>query len=176
MDSAQAVVVIGMPGCGKTIVGAALARLLQWGFVDIDDVVTADVGDVAAFIEREGIETFRSRERTAIDAVTTAIRNGAAAATVVSVGGGAVLDASNRDALRAAGQIVWLRATLATLLDHVGDGAGRPLLAGGAEAALVRLLAERTPTYEAMATITIDVDGLDPNEAAVATVTKLSAA
>jgi shikimate kinase len=176
VDASQAVVVIGMPGAGKTAVGAALARLLQWAFVDIDDVVAADVGDVPTFIEREGIETFRSRERTAIDAVTTAIRNGATPATVLSVGGGAVLDASNRDALRAAGPIVWLRATLPTLLDHVGDGEGRPLLEGGAEAALARLLEERTPTYDAMATITIDVDGLDPNEAAVATVKELSAA
>ncbi len=81
----------------------------------------------------------------------------------------------NREALAACGPIVWLRASLATLLDHVGDGDGRPLLADGAEPALTRLLEERTAVYASVATTTVDVDGLDSNEVAVAVVKALAA-
>ncbi len=155
-----------MPGAGKTTVGAALARLLQWGFVDIDDVV----GDPATIIERDGIEAFRAQEAAAIQRLTLI------GDTVISVGGGAVMDAASRDVLRALGPVVYLRATLPTLLDHVGDGSGRPLLAGGPAAALERLMAQREGLYEAIATVTVDVDGLDENEVAVAIVKGLSAA
>ncbi len=162
-DGVQTIVLIGMPGVGKTTVGAALARLLEWGFVDIDDLL----GDPAAIIERDGIESFRAQERDAIVRLPT--RSG-----VVAAGGGAVLDSDNRAALAELGPVVWLRATLPTLLDHVGDGAGRPLLADGVAETLDRLAAERTPLYEALANVTIDVDGLDENEIAVEIVKALS--
>ena len=171
----QAIVLIGMPGAGKSTVGVALARLMQWGFVDIDDVVAYEVGDIAAFIESDGIEAFRARESTAVDAVTRAIRDGAAPATVVAVGGGAILAADNRAALRATGPVVWLHASIETLLDHVGAGEGRPLLAEGAEPALRRLLDERAPLYAETATVIVKVDGLDPNEIAVDVVKALAA-
>ncbi len=164
-----------MPGAGKSTVGVALAQLMQWGFVDIDDVVAHEVGDVPAFIESDGMEAFRARESAAVDAVTRAIRDGAAPATVVAVGGGAILAADNRAALRATGPVVWLRASIETLLDHVGAGEGRPLLAGGAESALRRLLDERAPLYAETATVTVKVDGLDPNEIAVDVVKALAA-
>ena len=151
--------------------GVALAQLLDWGLVDIDDVITAEVGSVPAFIESAGIDAFRVRERAAIHRLPSLLRD-----TVVSVGGGAVLDPANRDALSSLGRVVWLRATLETLLDHLGDSADRPLLAEGAEAALTRLLDERTPIYEALASVLVDVDQMDPNEVAVAIVKELTAA
>lgn len=166
----MAIVLIGMPGSGKTTVGAALARLLQWRFVDTDDMVAAEVGEVAPFIEREGIDAFRARERSAIDGLTNVTGD-----VVISVGGGAVLDPANRQALAALGSVVWLRAPLATLLERVDDGDGRPLLAGDAEAALARLLHERVPLYESLASVVVDVHALDPNEAAVAIVKEVSA-
>jgi shikimate kinase len=157
-DERQAIVLIGMPGAGKSTVGPALAQLMQWRFVDVDDLV----GNPAEIIERDGLDAFRAQEAEAIQRVAMQ-----ALGMVVSVGGGAVLDPTNRAALDAAGPIVWLRATLDTLLDHVGDGEGRPLLKGGAHDALSRLLAERTPIYDDFADVVIDVDGLDPNEIAV---------
>ena len=157
-----------MPGSGKSTVGPALAQLLGWGFVDVDEVVGADVGDVPAFIEQAGLPEFRVRERAVI--ASMAPRD-----CVVSVGGGAVLDPANRTSLVELGHIVWLRANLATLRVNVGEGAGRPLLAGDAEAALINLLEERTPVYRECAQVTVDVDGLDPNEIAVEIVKALSA-
>lgn len=150
-----------MPGAGKTTVGTALAQLMQWRFVDTDDMVAASVGDVPAFIDTNGIDAFREHESGVIRALA------GAEDLVISVGGGAVLNPVNRAVLDETGIVVWLRASLSTLLSHVGDGAGRPLLAEGAETALVRLLAERTEVYDDVADVVIDVDGLDPNEVAV---------
>lgn len=150
-----------MPGAGKTTVGGALAQLMQWRFVDVDALVANTVGDVAAFIDANGIDEFRAHESAAIRSLH------GAQDLVISVGGGAVLDPLNRAVLDETGVVVWLRATLDTLKRNVGDGAGRPLLAEGPETALRKLLAEREPVYEQVADVVIDVDGFDPNETAV---------
>ena len=157
-----------MPGAGKTRVGEAVARLLGWGFIDVDQIVSEDVGDVPAFIERVGVPEFRARERAVI--ASMAPRN-----CVVSVGGGAVIDPSNRARLAELGPVVWLRATLPTLIDRVGSGDDRPLLKGDPANKLEALLAERTPIYEELATVVVDVDGRDANENAGEVVKALSA-
>jgi shikimate kinase len=64
--------------------------------------------------------------------------------------------------LRRSGTVVWLRARPQTLADRVGDGRGRPLLAGGPADALQRLDAERRPLYQQLADLVVDVDELDP--------------
>ena len=152
-----------MPGAGKTSVGTALAQLLQWGFVDTDDLV----GDPASIIERDGIDAFRAREREVIAAVQPRDR-------VVAVGGGAVLDPANRAVLSSLGPIVWLRADAGTLTAHLaGDDRDRPLLHD--HGALRYLLAERTPIYADFADVVVDVDGLDPNQVAVEVVKALAA-
>ena len=152
-----------MLGVGKTTVGAALAKRLGWAFVDTDDLVTADVGEeVPAFINRAGMDAFRDAERTAVGAL--AGRDGDA---VIAVGGGSVIDPANRAELAKLGHVVWLRATPATLLDHVsGDDRERPLLADGAAAAIDRLLAERSELYAALATHVVDVDDRTPDDVA----------
>ncbi len=154
-----------MPGSGKSRVGQAMAQLLQWRWVDVDALV-AD--DVPAFIEREGIDAFRTRERDVIGALSPQD-------CVVSVGGGAVLDPANRDNLRALGPVVWLRATPETLLERIGRGDDRPLLKGDPVATLPVLLAERTPIYEQLATVIVDVDGRDAFENAGEVMKALSA-
>jgi shikimate kinase len=153
-EGAQAIVMIGMPGSGKTRVGQALAQLLNWRWVDVDALVT---DDVPAFIAAEGIDAFRARVRDVIAALKPYD-------CVVSVGGGAVLDAANRAALRALGPVVWLRAALDTLVERVGSGDDRPLLKGDPAGKLRLLLAERTPIYAEVATVVVDVDGRDAYE------------
>jgi shikimate kinase len=160
----QAIVLIGMPGAGKTRVGQAMAQLLQWGFVDTDELI----GDIPALIERDGVDAFRARERDVIASLTP--RD-----CVVSVGGGAVLDPANRDALRALGPVVWLRAATETLLERIGDADDRPLLRGDPAGKLTVLIAERTPIYEELATVVVDVDGRDAYENAGEVVKALTA-
>jgi shikimate kinase len=79
---------------------------------------------------------------------------------VVSVAGGAVLDPANRRLLTASGLVVWLRASLSTLTQRVGDGRTRPLLGDDPGAVLTRLYPERARLYEELAEVVVDVDDL----------------
>jgi shikimate kinase len=156
------VLLIGMMGAGKSTVGRMLADRLGWPYWDSDEQVEAHTGHtVPEIFAARGEAAFRAEEALAVAEATTG--DGPA---VVSVAGGAVLDADNRRRIKRAGLVVWLRASVATLARRVGSGQGRPLLSGDPEADLARLLLERQPLYEQLADLVVDVDQLDP-EAAV---------
>lgn len=159
------VTLVGLMGAGKSRVGRAAAMLLQRPFVDTDRLVAKEAGmTVAEIFDREGEAAFRRRERAAL--VAALDREGA----IVSVGGGAVLDADNVTRMRAAGQVVWLHAQPVTLAERLrksvlrGD---RPLLADTDPVeVLTRLLAERREAYAAAATATLHTDGLSVDASA----------
>jgi shikimate kinase len=161
----KCVVLVGMMGAGKSTVASVVARWLGWSRVDTDAVVEQRAGSsVAEIFARDGEEAFRAAESAAIAELRHIGRP-----VVVSVGGGAVLREANRRALRAAGTVVWLRASPATLAGRVGDGGGRPVLAGsglGAGEALEKLVRERRPYYEEVADVVVDVDEISSEEAA----------
>jgi shikimate kinase len=162
MASAERILLIGMMGSGKSTVGRLLAERLGWPYLDSDEQVVARTGKTVPelFAER-GESQFRAEEAEALAQATTS--DGPA---VVSVAGGAVLAADNRRRIRVAGQVVWLRAEVATLAARVGTGTGRPLLGDDPHAALQRLYLERLPLYEELADVTVDVDHLTPLEVA----------
>jgi shikimate kinase len=149
-----------MMGAGKSTVGAALAAVLGWRYVDSDEQVEAVSGrSVAEIFAADGEAGFRGLESAALRAAVADPEP-----SVVSVAGGAVLDPANRALLRGAGPVVWLRARVGTLADRVGDGAGRPLLADDPRGALARLSAVREPLYAEVATAVVDVDDLSESE------------
>ena len=153
-------------GSGKSTVARLAAERLGWTWTDVDEEVERASGaTVTELFAGRGEEDFRRREADALRAVL-----GRPGPMVVSVGGGAVLEASNRRALRESGTVVWLRATPETLVTRVGHGAGRPLLAGGRAgeraAALRRLDESRRPLYQEVAHHVVDVDGLEAAEVA----------
>lgn len=160
---AEIVVVIGMLGVGKSTVGAALAERLGWGFVDTDDLVSERVGeDVPGYINRAGMDAFRVAEQGVVASLASRADD-----VVVAVGGGSVIESANRAVLAALGHVVWLRATPATLLDHLReDTRERPLLAGGVAEAIDRLIDERSELYAALATHVVDVDDRTPDDVA----------
>lgn len=144
-----------MMGVGKSTVGRALAARLGLAFRDSDAEVARRTGrSVPELIEADGLAAFRVAEAAAVADLA------AGPPAVVALGGGAVLDPASRAALAAGGTTVWLRARLDTLLRRVGDGHGRPLLVGDPEGALRALLEERTPVYQSVADVTVDVDDL----------------
>ena len=159
------VTLIGLMGAGKSRVGRRAAQRLGRAFVDSDEMVALQAGrPVSEIFATEGEEAFRKLERQAVaDALAV---DGA----VVSVGGGAVLDAENVARMRAAGPVLWLYAEPATLAERLrksllrGD---RPLLAGGDPlAVLTDLLARRGAAYRAAATATLETDGLSVEQSA----------
>jgi shikimate kinase len=147
-------VLVGMPGSGKSSVGKRLAKVLDLPFVDLDRAVERAAGrTIPELFANEGEPAFRALESAALVEALAAPGPG-----VIATGGGAVLAPANRAALRDGAEVVWLRARAATLGGRVADGAGRPLLAGDPAAAIEQLLAVRGPIYAEVADIVIDVD------------------
>lgn len=140
------IILIGMPGCGKTTVARALAKALDCEAFDSDALICEKAGmSVPDIFAQWGEECFRALETTALTALCK--RSGC----VISTGGGCVTREENRAILRGHGTVVWLRRSLGALAI-----AGRPLsMEKGADA----LHAERAPLYESFADLTADNDG-----------------
>lgn len=154
------VVLVGPMGAGKTTVAALLAQ--RWGVTvrDTDsDIVAAQGREISDIFVDDGEAAFRALEREAV-ARALAEHDG-----VLSLGGGAVLDAGTRDLL-AAHTVVFLQVGLSDAVKRVGLGTSRPLLMGNVRARVKALLDERTPVYASVATHTVDTDGRTPDEVA----------
>lgn len=152
-------VLIGYRGCGKTSVGRQLAQRLGWTFVDTDERVEAAAGcSISRIFARDGEAAFRSLETGVLADVTAGIHQ------VLSVGGGAVLAAANRDTLRAMRVCVWLTAPPEELHRRMqGDprnASTRPELTpvGGLDEVRA-LLNERGPLYAAVADHVVETAG-----------------
>jgi shikimate kinase len=160
-------VLVGMMGAGKTSVGRVCAQRLKRDFVDTDQLVEAREGaTVAEIFSTRGEPAFRALERDAV-----AVACGAAEPAVIACGGGVVLDPQNRETLRAAGCVVWLRADAAALGDRVRKSSNvRPLIAtDGAVSAtdmLERIASDRAVHYDEVADLRVDTDGRSVAEVA----------
>jgi shikimate kinase len=161
-DAPRKVLLVGMMGAGKSVVGRLVASRLGWPQVDSDDRIQQKTGrTVAQIFSERGEAAFRAEEA---QVLAEAIAQ--EGPLVVSVAGGAVLAAENRRLLCEGGVVVWLRAELATLARRVAAGSHRPLIAGDPLGRLTLLYAERRPLYQDLADVVIDVDHLNPSEVA----------
>jgi shikimate kinase len=152
------VVLVGPPGAGKTTVGGLLAERLGVGLRDTDaDVEESTGATIPDLFVDHGEAYFRTLER---QAVVTALTEHEG---VLSLGGGAVLDAGTREALRGH-RVVFLDVGLAEAVRRIGLGVSRPLLLGNVRAQLKALLDQRRPMYEAVAWRTVDTDGQTPEQ------------
>ncbi|HEX5805889.1 MAG TPA: shikimate kinase [Macromonas sp.] len=116
-------VLVGLPGSGKTTVGRQLARRLHLPFIDSDHVIEQRLGcSIKQFFEREGEPRFRDIEETVLDELTQGD------SCVLSTGGGAVLRPANRACLRERGQVIYLRSTPEDVFRRVKHDRSRPLL------------------------------------------------
>jgi shikimate kinase len=155
---APKVVLVGTMGAGKTTVGERLATHFGTGFRDTDRDVEASEGrSVSDIFVDSGEAAFRELERAAV-ADALAHHDG-----VLALGGGAVLDASTR-ALLESHRVVFLRVGLADAAQRVGLGVSRPLLLGNVRGEIKRIIDERTPVYEAVATDVVETDGRSVDE------------
>lgn len=165
------VLLIGMMGSGKTSVGTALARATGWPFLDNDLLVKQATGIAARdLLCREGERALRDAESAAL---TEGLR--ALPPVIVDVAGGVVTGPEDRERLRAAGFVVWLRARVPTLVERVGAGEDRPWLGGDPDGVLRKLYGGRERLYHDVATVVVDVDDVTPEEIAARIIDALRA-
>jgi len=151
------IVLVGAPGSGKSTVGALLAERLGVAFRDVDAVIVGRTAkSIADIFTDDGEATFRALE----EQITTELLP---LTGVLSLGGGAVLSATTRAALRDH-RVVWLRVGLAQAVKRVGLDTARPLLLGNVRGQLLKLLNERAELYAEVATDVIDTDHTAPAE------------
>ena len=142
-------------GAGKTTIGRQLARTLDLTFLDSDREIEHRSGvDIPTIFDFEGEAGFRRRERAMIDELTQ--RDD----VVVATGGGAVLDADNRNDLASRGTVVYLETSVEEQLRRTRHDRKRPLLqAEDRRATLEKLQAQRDPLYREIAGIVVTTDG-----------------
>lgn len=161
------VVLTGPPGSGKTTVGRALAALLGVELRDTDQAIEVQQGQsISDIFLDEGEARFRELERVEV-ASSLASHTG-----VLSLGGGAVMDPVTAAAL-AGHTVVFLDVGIADAAKRVGFNNSRPLLALNPRAAWIRLMDTRRPTYERLATFTVQTGGRTPPDIAAEIVERL---
>ena len=155
---------VGMMGSGKSSAGALAAQHLGVPFVDIDQEIVADLGSsIPKLWADSGERAFREMETATIGRV-------AGTRAIVSTGGGAVLDPSNRYRMRTTGTVVWLRARPEVLAARLAEGGeGRPMLDHHPDrgARIAQLLEARTAAYDNAADYALDTSELSVKEVAM---------
>lgn len=162
MSAWQRIVLVGLPGAGKSTVGPLVARSLDWSFVDLDQEIERSAGrTVPEIFAAEGEAGFRRREREA----TLAMAEGPG--LVLAPGGGWLLDPSNLRALGEGTEVVHLRVSPAIAAARLGpEAARRPLLAGSNTVQRLEELWRARESVYLQANHTLSVDLLSPEAAA----------
>lgn len=151
-DKARCIVLVGMPGSGKTTVGRELAKRLGRRFVDCDHEIEARTGvKIPTIFEIEGEEGFRRRETQTLDALTQ--END----LILATGGGAVTRPENREMLAARGVVIYLNVTPPILWERTRHDRSRPLLqVPDPKGRLQDLYVARDPLYRDVAHIVVE--------------------
>jgi shikimate kinase len=152
------VLLIGYRGTGKTTVARDLANRLGYDWIDADDEIEKRAGkSIAAIFKEDGEPAFRVWEGRVVSELAGRRR------TVVALGGGAVLREENRRAMSGAGAVIWLTASVDSILMRLAGDAStasrRPHLTTlDRREEVEKLLAERTPLYRECATLVVDTE------------------
>ena len=161
------IVLVGVPGAGKTTVGKLLAKELGVEFFDSDQVIEKKAGkSVSDIFTQDGEPTFRKLEHDVIMELLDSNN------VVVALGGGSLGNDDTRAKVKDA-TTVWLVAGLAQAVDRVGMNRNRPLLLGNVRGQLADLMTAREPLYKEVASIAVDTSKLIPSEVAAEIVSEL---
>jgi len=160
----RSIVLIGYRGTGKTTVARLLAERLGWDWIDADQEIERRAGkSIAAIFADDGEQTFRDLEASVVAELCRWRRS------VIALGGGAVMSEANRTAIRMAGIVIWLTASVDTLARRLSADETTPsrrpnLTKSGGLTEMETLLATREPIYRACATFEVDTEEKTPAE------------
>ena len=148
------IVLIGMPGAGKSTVGVILAKALGMNFVDADLVIQERTGlRLQAIIDRDGPAGFLKAEEEAV--LSLSCRN-----SVIATGGSVVMSPRAMEHLISAGTVVYLKVPFEEIEKRLGNISGRGIVLFAGQS-LRMMYDQRVSLYEQYADITIDCAGLD---------------
>lgn len=151
------IILIGMPGAGKSTVGVVLAKKLGYAFVDSDLVIQSREGRLLhEIISEQGVEGFWKAEE-AVNASIDAHR------TVIATGGSAVYGSRAMEHFRQIGVVVYLKLSCDAIAERLGDLNERGVTLRDGQG-LNDLYAERVPLYEKYADFTIECEELPIRE------------
>ena len=163
----------GFMGCGKSSVGRELSKLLCCRFLDLDTVIEERAGkSIADIFADEGEETFRRMEHDILHDICCSSTAAESAGNdtvqkesniVLSLGGGAIMHPESKKTIHEHTFCVYLRASVDTLISHLAkETASRPLLSNLGEGELreriLKMMSQRSETYERTAHLIIDID------------------
>jgi shikimate kinase len=165
------IVLIGMRGSGKTMVGKILARKLGRELVEMDELITRRAGlTIPEIVERYGWRKFRDIEEEITDQVAK-LDN-----TINASGGGVVTREKNIQQLKKSGVLVWLKANVDTLFERIGEDSERPPLVSSRSQRedIEMTLVERISLYQKAADFVVDTENKTPEEVAEAIINLLT--
>ena len=137
---------LGYMGSGKTTLGRALSQHLEVGFIDLDALITEEIGrSIASFMEDKGELAFRKVEHNVLERFLT----GGAEDVVVALGGGTPVFYNHIEALNSAGTTVFLDVSVVELARRLEKDVDRPLIKDNDDVAefVAKHLFERRPFY-----------------------------
>jgi shikimate kinase len=151
-------ILIGAPGSGKSTVGKALAKELGCSFSDTDSMVEASAGkSISEIFLDQGEPVFRALEA---QTLLRALQNEAG---VLALGGGAILDAHSREAIKSSNSpVIFLEVSISQAAPRVGFNKERPLLLVNPRQQWMALMEKRRPIYEELADFTFSTDNKKP--------------
>ncbi|MDO4307955.1 MAG: shikimate kinase [Eubacteriales bacterium] len=148
------IILIGMPGVGKSTLGVVLAKVMGYQFLDADLLIQKqEKRRLYEIIEQEGVEGFKAVE----NRVNASIE---AEKTVIATGGSVVYCEEAMEHLKSIGKVVYLKLSLKPLSRRLGNLKGRGVLLKDGQT-LKDLYEERVPLYEKYADIVVDEEGKD---------------
>lgn len=161
MSQKSNIVLIGMPGAGKSTLGVVLAKMLRYDFVDGDLLIQKEHKQtLQEIINERGIDGFLQVENDVLAAIDTN-------EFVISTGGSAIYSEEAMRHLTEIGTVVYLEISSNELKNRLGDLEKRGVvLKGGVTMSLDELFEERLPYYQKWAEITISPEGLSITDSA----------
>lgn len=161
MSRGNNIVLIGMPGAGKSTLGVVLAKIMNKGFIDCDLVIQGEAGKTLQdIIDEVGAEAFIEFEGQVLSRIE-------ASNSIIATGGSAVYSHEAMEHLAKLGPIVYLEISYESLVSRLGDLHERGVvLKGGTAMSLRELYEERRPLYKACADVVVNVEDLSITAAA----------